>query len=470
MIVLRDYQAAGVNEIRKEFRKHSSVLYVAPTGAGKTVVFSFIAYNVVQKKKRVLILTHRKNLRGQASGELHNFGISHGIIAAGMPLSKAPVQVGTIQSVANRMNLLGQFDLVIVDEAHHAISKTWKQVLTVFLSTGAKVLGVTATPYRGDGAGLGEFFESLVPGPQPAELIEMGHLCQYRLFAPPQLISMEGITRKGSDFNWKDKETYNRVDKPAIYGDVIKHYARIAGGKRAIVFAVSVEHAKQFAYEFNSQGIPSEAMHGGMSESQIDGVVKRLEAGITLVSPSCDLVTEGFNCPAIEVGILARPTMSRSLYRQMIGRILRLAKGKTMATIIDHVGNVRMHGYPDDYDHYSLLGEERAKRGASSAREIAVSTCIRCYASFRPAPKCPNCGAEIETKGREIREVDGELVEITREAEKLTKKEEEKLARTEFQLIAIARRRGYQYPESWAKAKIREREMKLERERISQSN
>lgn len=468
MITLRDYQETGVNAIRVAFRTYDSVLYVAPTGAGKTVIFSYIAANVVLKKKRVLILTHRRNLRKQASGELHNFGISHGIIAAGMPLSKAPVQVGTIQSVSNRMNLIGKFDLIIVDEAHHAVSVTWKQVLRSFLSTGAKVLGVTATPYRGDGAGLGEMFEHLVPGPQPAELIDMGHLCEYRLFAPPQLVRMEGANRRGGDYNWKDQATYDRVDKPAIYGDVIKHYQKIAGGKRAIVFAVSVAHAKQFAYEFNSYGIPAEAIFGSMTEDQIDAVVKRFESGVTLVLLSCDLVTEGFNCPAAEVGILCRPTMSRALYRQMIGRILRLARGKRFAILIDHVGNVRMHGFPDDYDHYSLLGEEKEKRGGNGERETPVSTCVRCYASFRPAAKCPNCGFEQETRGRQIREIEGELVEYTREAEKLTKEEEEKRARTEFQLIAIGRRRGYQYPESWAKAKLREREAKLERERASQ--
>ncbi len=281
---------------------------------------------------------------------------------------------------------------------------------------------------------------------------------------------MEGISRKGSDFNWKDKETYNRVDKPAIYGSVIEHYARITRGLRAIVFAVSVEHAKQFAYEFNSGGIASEAIYGAMTDDQIDSATRRFEDGVSHVLTSCDLVTEGFNCPAAEVGILARPTMSRALYRQMIGRILRPSPGKSVATIIDHVGNVRMHGYPDDYDHYSLIGEEKAKRGGSSEREIPVSTCIRCYASFRPSPKCPNCGAEIETKGREIREVEGELIEITRDAEKVTKKQEEERARTEYQLIAIARRRGYQYPESWAKAKLRERDERLERERAGQSN
>lgn len=460
MITLRDYQQQGVAEIRAEFRKPNvnSVLYVAPTGAGKTVLFSYVAKSVTMLGNRVLVLVHRKELRKQASGEFLNFAVPHGIIANGMPVSKANVQVATIQGIARKIHLLGKFDLVVVDEAHHSVSKSWVEVLGHLVARGSKVLGVTATPYRGDGTGLGEFYDVLVPGPQPAELIEMGHLSPFKVYAPPTVLDLKGLRKSGDDYNRGELE--ERVDKPTITGDIVGHYLKLAKGKRAICFTVSIKHAQHLAAEFNRRGVTAEAIDGTMSDEQRDAIIGRFERGDTLILLSCDLVSEGFNCPAAEVGILGRPSLSRALVRQQIGRILRLSPGKEEAIIIDHVGNIAMHGFPDDPDIYSLMGKEKSKGGGTGGGGVTVSVCKKCFASFRPAPKCPNCGAEIETNGREIQEVAGELVEVDRVAQQKKRRIEEARAETLDELIALGTARGYQYPEAWAKHKIRAREAK----------
>jgi DNA repair protein RadD len=194
MIELRPYQERGVSEIRAALLagcRH--VLYVAPTGSGKTVLFLFIVTNALARGNRVLIIVHRQELIDQVTAALDAAGVMFGVIAGGYqerPLSK--VQVASVAALSHRLyRYADAFDLVIVDEAHHAIARSYRRVIEAMPK--AKVLGVTATPQRGDGRGLAPVFDHMVLGPDAAELIEAGHLSRFRVFVPEKFVNLSKV-------------------------------------------------------------------------------------------------------------------------------------------------------------------------------------------------------------------------------------------------------------------------------------
>jgi DNA repair protein RadD len=185
---LRPYQSDAVHRIRQAYRLegHRAVLFVLPTGGGKTVVFSHIAEQAAARGNRICVLVHRQELLRQASDSLTSLGVRHGLIAASRSMNlAAPVQVASVQTLARRLHKLpaGLFQLLVIDEAHHSNAGTWAKVLQHFAN--ARVLGVTATPCRSDGRGLGEWYSAMVLGPTPAELTEQGFLAAARVLAPP---------------------------------------------------------------------------------------------------------------------------------------------------------------------------------------------------------------------------------------------------------------------------------------------
>jgi DNA repair protein RadD len=455
MLTLRNYQSEGVQEIRQSYlNQNKAPLFVLPTGGGKTVVFSHISATTASRGKRVLILVHRIELLRQTSKALTKAGVHHGLVNPKYsPDLRAPVQVASVQTLVNRLDKIHPPDLIIIDEAHHVLAGTWRKILAAYPN--ARVLGVTATPCRGDGTGLGieagGVFDDLVMGPQVQDLIDMGYLVKPIIYAPKQKLDLTGIRTVRGDFDKKQVE--ERVDKPTITGDAVAHYNRICPGTPAVVFCVSVNHAQHVAEEFRRAGYRAYHADGTLEDDVRARILGGLGDGTVDVVTSCDLISEGTDIPAIGCAILLRPTQSLGLYIQQVGRALRPSEGKTAAIILDHVGNVLTHGLPEEYREWSLDGEaKRKKKKKDQEATIRVTQCMKCYAVHEPAPVCPHCGHIHEVKTKAPEQIEGELSQITEEQKAAMKRERVKevaKARTLEELERLAEARGYK--KGWAK-------------------
>ncbi|CAB4140278.1 SSL2 DNA or RNA helicases of superfamily II [uncultured Caudovirales phage] len=444
MIALRDYQQAMIDDAREAYRRGArSVLLNLPTGGGKTVTASHIVHSSAMKGKVCWWLCHRRELLAQASATFHSFDIPHSTIRSGHVADPmARVQVASIQTIANRLDDLPPPDFIVFDETHHIGAASWDKIFRRYPA--AKIMGLTATPWRLDGKGLGAWYQAMVSGPTPADLIASGSLSPFRLFAPAQP-DLSGVDTVAGDY--QRSALARAMDKPAIVGDAISHYRRLCSGKRAVAFAVGVDHSQNIAAEFRAAGIPAEHVDGSMSEAERDGAVERFRRGETLVLTNADLFGEGFDVPAIEAAILLRPTKSLSLYLQQVGRALRPMPGKDAAIILDHAGNSLVHGLPDDVRTWSL--EDRPKRAKGQASDSPVRQCTECFFVFRPAPVCPQCGHRHTAPVREIETVEGTLEEVRR-VEARQRRIEQGRADSFEALVELGRQRGYKNPAFWA--------------------
>jgi len=435
---LRPYQQQLITDIRLQYQLgHKSVLAVLPTGGGKTVCFSYIAEQAAIKGNRVCILVHRAELLDQASRSLTAMGVRHGRIAAGksMDLSHA-VQVASVQTLARRLHLLPRefFQLLVVDEAHHTTAGTWAKVIEHFHA--AKLLGVTATPIRSDGRGLGQHYQAMVQGPTAQQLTEQGFLATAKVLAPPGFDST-GLRKRMGDFDAKEAE--QRVG--TIMGDCLGHYRKHLPGQTAIAFCCSVAHAEAVATLFQSAGIAAASIDGSMDTTQRQQLLSNLGTGSLKVLTSCALIGEGVDVPSVGGCILLRPTASVALHLQMIGRCLRPQLGKR-AVVLDHVGNTLRLGHHLEERDWTLDGA--AKRDREAAPSVKV--CPTCFAtSISTAQICRECGHVFAPQERrELQQVDGELVEMAARQ----RKREQGSAQSLDDLRQLAQQRGYK--RGWA--------------------
>lgn len=466
MLSLFDYQQAAVDDLRGCFAQgFRAPLLVLPTGGGKTVIFTFMAMRAYQKGLRVLLLGHRRELIGQMSDALKRWQCPHGIVTPDAKPSSHAVQVGMVQTLANRVKLdrsgRYRFDLVIIDEAHHATQKsTWGKVLAH--NHGAKLLGVSATPCRLDGKGLGihaqGFFDSIVVGPSVSALIEQGRLARPVIYGPAQALDLDGVKKRGGDF--VTAQLVGAVDKSAITGDAVTHYRKHAHNRSAIAFTVTVEHAGHVVEQFKKAGYQAAVLTGSTPDKERSRMIRDLSNGSLQVLASCNVVSEGTDIPAVFAAILLRPTDSYALAMQQIGRALRCYPDKERAIILDHADNVRRHGMPTDAVEWSLDGlRKKNKKGAA-----LMKVCVECRAFLPIAARvCPGCGYEIQggaARTDSIVQRDGELMELSPEmvaAQRKQKIRELKSARTRDALVTLGESRHYKNPEYWADKILEER-------------
>lgn len=439
MINLRDYQTDIVTGCREAFRAgQRKVLVQLATGGGKTVLGSFMVHGSSQKRDLTCWwLVHRRELITQASRTFTAMGISHGTIAGGYasdPFNR--VQVGSIQTIARRLDDLPPPDMIVFDETHHIGAAQWSEIFDRYPD--AYVLGLTATPWRLDGRGLGTWYGEMIQGPTVADLIDRGSLSPYRLFAP-SVPDMAGVETQGGDY--KQRSLAAIMDKPSITGDAVQHYQQFCAGKRAVAFAVSIEHSQHVAAQFLAAGIPAEHVDGSMDIGSRDAAVARFVSGETLILSNAELFGEGFDVPAIEAAILLRPTKSLSLYLQQVGRALRPCEGKVQAIILDHAGNSLTHGLPDDEREWTL--EDRPKRRSAAKSDSPVRQCMKCFRVYRPQQKCPGCGHHTAPTPREIEQKAGQLVEIEAARAKRDRWIEERDCDTLDDWQRLAAKRGY---------------------------
>jgi DNA repair protein RadD len=444
---LRGYQDEIVAEVRAHMRAGvKSILVQSPTGSGKTVLVAYMLATAAAKNMDSVFCVHRRELVKQSIRTFNEVGVQHGVISAGFEPDPRPrVQVASVQTLARRVSGLRRPRLFVWDESHHLAAGSWTDIYRAFPD--AFHIGLTATPERLDGQGLGKYFGVMVRGPSVAWLIEHKFLSPYKLYAPGTA-DLAGVHTRMGDF--AKNEAAAAVDKPTITGDAIKHYLKFAGGKRAVLFAVSVEHSKHVVQQFRAAGIAAEHVDGETDADSRDAAIRRFASGETLVLSNVELFGEGFDLPAIEAAILLRPTQSLGLYLQQVGRALRPSPGKSHAIILDHVGNCERHGLPDDEREWSLDGASARKKGEGST--VKVKLCPKCFAAQPPGPpRCRHCGFTFPAAPRVVEEKEGELVELDPEAIRRKRAVEQSGANSLEDLIALGVQRGYKKPEAWAK-------------------
>ena len=433
----RPYQQELHNGIYSSLDKVDNTLAVLPTGGGKTVVMS----NVVKDWDygKICAIAHRKELVGQIAMALAINGVSHSIIGpkelvkyvVGRQRNKlgthlhdtnarvTVASVDTLRSPSRRENLQQWRQTVglwIIDEAHHVVAGN-KWGTTVDLFPNAKGLGFTATPCRADGLGLGSHadgvFDDMVVGPQMRDLINMGYLCDYRIFCPETYMPIEGGVGSSGDYSTHQLKMASQ--KSQIVGDVIQSYEQYCRGKSTVVFATDVETASEMAANYNAAGHRAEVVSALTKDVIRTEVLDRFERRQIDIIVNVDLLGEGFDCPGIEALIMARPTESYGLYCQQFGRALRILDGKDWAFIIDHVGNVVRHGLPDAPRLWSLDARERSPKRVNLDDEIPLRYCVACTQPYsRILVGCPYCGHVPEPDSRGRPEfVDGDMFEVS---------------------------------------------------------
>ena len=443
LIQLRPYQQQLDADITSAFNTGArAVLGVLPTGGGKSVVISERVARAHMNGARQCVIAHRTELVAQMSLHIGRRGIRHALIAPKNVIAQtikehratfngqsfivptANCSVGGVDTILARSESLEnwafQIDNWTIDEAHHVLQRNkWGKVAAMFHN--ARGLGVTATPSRADGMGLGAHhdgvFEAMVEGPSMRQLIDQGALCDYEIAAPESdfLIEDEAITKTG-DYS----HTKMRVasEKSQIVGDVVQEYCKRAYGKRSIVFATDVETSNRMAAQFNDAGIPTASVSAKTPGDVRAEYIQRFRQGKFWVLVNVDLFGEGFDVPAVEVVQMARPTASLGVFLQQFGRALRLMDGKEIGLIIDHVSNYKRHGLPDMPRVWTLDRRDRRAKREPHPEEIPLTACRECsrpYERFHKA--CPYCGHEpvIEGGGRTVEQVDGDLVLLDRD-------------------------------------------------------
>lgn len=383
------------------------VLVVLPTGSGKTVVASRLVLDAVRAGERVLFLAHRRELINQAHAQLLRAGIDTdqiGVIMGNDTRSSpnAVVQVASIDSLRRRD--CPPADLVIVDEAHRALAGSYRRVIEMYPQ--AWHVGLTATPYRLDGQGLGDVYNEIVAVARPSELIRAGRLVAPVVYTVPKekLPDLDGVRPVAGDYNLGALS--RAVNQKALVGNIVDEWLRLAEGRRTVVFAVSVEHSLSIVERFVAAGVTAEHLDGSTTTEERDAILGRLQSGETKVVSNCMVLAEGWDMPCCKCLVLARPTQSLSLHIQQSGRISRPWRG-VCPIILDHAANTLTHGLPHQDREFSLGGVAPAGGAGGGIR-----ACKNCQAlNLAGDPFCPGCGCSnaSATRPKLLSEVEGEL-------------------------------------------------------------
>lgn len=462
--LLRPRQVSAIDNVSLAY-KHGfkSPVLVAPTGFGKTHTSAEIIRRALAKGKRIWFLAHLREILQATSAKLNAEGIHHGWISAGnISDRRRAVQVCMVQTLVRRLDRYEPPDFLIVDEAHLAVANTYQEIFKwakagpkFWQPGGAFLLHLTATPQRLDGRGLSEISDTLIPTCSTQELIDEGLLSPIRYYAP-QTVDLSGVASRGGDF--AQDQLAKLMDKPRITGSAVAEYRKVAHGRPAVAFCVSIEHAQHVAAEFAAAGYRSTAISGESDPVVRDAALQGLQQGRLDVVCNCALWVAGVDAPAIACIIMLAPTQSLTKYLQSVGRGLRTHPGKDCCVILDHAGNLARHGAPTSVRDWSLEATQK-KKGAKKS-EISVKTCPSCFATVASAATDCSCGHHFQPVARVIEEVDGELQAVDLQAQRVEQRREQGRAQSEQDLVAIGRARGIKRPELWARHVLRARHAK----------
>lgn len=446
-IILRPYQTQAIEQMRALMRKGcKSILYQGSTGSGKTCLTAHMLHTAAGKGMRSLFVVHRRELIKQSAEAFDKEGLKYGVISSGFNENvRELVQLGSIQTLVKRFRRIGAPKLIVWDECHHLAARSWTSLFKYFPDSFQ--IGLSATPARLDGQGLGTFFKEIIQGPSVQTLISQGYLSPYKLYAPMR-VSTEGVHTKMGDY--VKSELQGVMDRPSITGDAVQHYRKYADGKRALVFCVSIQHSQHVAAQFQAAGYLAQHVDGETPTEERDETMDKFKKGSIQILTSVEIFGEGVDVPALECVILLRPTQSLGLYLQQVGRSLRPAPGKREATILDAVGNCERHGLPDEDREWSIEGTQRPSPKEQGSN-IHVRICPSCFGAMGSTlPTCKFCGFTFEVTPREVREKEGELTEVDREALARDRRRDQGQAESLEALYRLGVARKYRYPRRWA--------------------
>lgn len=442
IIKLRQDQQDLKNAIYSDWNNGvKNVLGVLSTGGGKSIIVSDIILDGAKLNMQQAVIAHRNELVSQMSTHIANRGIPHRIIGADTTVAqivrqhrkqygRSFVNPSALTAVVGVDTLIARRDQLkdwarqtcrwVIDEAHHVlVENKWGKAVEMFPL--AQGLGVTATPLRADGKGLGRNFDGVFDtmriGLDMRNLIAIGALSDFEIVCPESdmIVDESEVSASG---DWSNKKLRTAAKKSHIVGDVVGAYCQYAYMKQAICFATDVETAGEIAAKFNAAGIHAAALSANTNLAVREKYIDEFKTGKLSVLVNVDLFDEGFDVPACQVVIMARPTASLGKYRQMVGRALRVAVGKPYGLIIDHVSNVVRHKLPDKNIAWSLGRRDKRGKQDKDPDEIPLTVCKHCtkpYERFRIA--CPYCGKSPplpEPRDRTIAMVEGDLILLDR--------------------------------------------------------
>jgi len=416
-IEVRDFQETVKAECRKAIgRGKKKILIQAPTGAGKTVIAAGIIKSAEEKGNPVLFFAHRRELIHQCADKLSAFGVRHGIVMAGEERDVyAGTQIASVDTFRARVIQRQRIEwpdakIVFIDEAHRSMSPTYLEVIDHYAHKGSVVIGLSATPVRGDGRGLGHVYEEMIHAPTVPELIKTGYLVPPVHYVP-SIPDLTGVRTTAGDYNAADLE--KALNRRELIGDVLSNWIRFARHRKTIVFASGVDHSIALSLAFKEAGIRAAHIDANTPEHERGEILDNLRDGKIQVICNCMVLTEGFDEPSLSCVVLARPTKNKGLYVQMGGRGLRPSEGKTDCIVLDHAGCTYRHGTLDSHMDWSL--DTRKKREADikaerAERDKTQITCQECHAVYAGQLRCPMCGHMPEKFGHMIVAKDGTLV------------------------------------------------------------
>lgn len=454
MTDLRLYQARDIERVEQA----RNPLYVLPTGGGKTVVANSLTERAIERGERVLMLTHRREILRQTSLKMP---LEHGLIQSGLNVDLGyPVQIASVATIYARCIRTDKLplpaaNLIIVDEAHHIAARTWQAIIDAYPN--ARRVGLTATPCRSDGRGLGNYFDERVLGPQIPELIAQKYLVPTTYYAPA-VPDLKGVETRNGDYVVSQLSA--RMDRPDLIGDIASNWFKYGQRRRTIVFCVDVAHSVHVRDEFIKAGINAEHVDGSTPKAERDAILTRLASGETTIVSNCAVLGEGFDCPPVGCIVLARPTKQLGLFRQMAGRGLRPAPGKNNLILIDHAGAVYRHGLLEDEVNWTLDTTKRAENPSQNERDrVAICRmieCSQCGALRKGGEPCPHCGFMPKRRPDAIVFRDGELARVDRQQRKPERiSDPAERIRWHGMLTYIAAERGYRA--GWVAHKFKEK-------------
>ena len=367
-----------------------------------------IARRTTKNNNRVMFLIHRKEVLDQAVKTFRNQGVNPDLLTAGM-----------VQTLTRRVDKLPIPNVILVDEAHHALAKSYQRILKQFPK--AIVLLFTATPHRTGRTQLDQIADDIIVGQSIHELTDKGFLAPFRYFQPPNDFDSKLLKRSSTgDFT---NESMQEAMSTKIFGHIVKQYKRIADGMQAVVYTYSIDSAVEIARKFNSEGISAVEVDGTTPKEKRDLAVRKFREQEIKILVNVNLFTEGVDLPNVDCVIMARPTASLALYLQFSMRCLNPRPGKT-AIIIDHANNFKQFGYPDDDRDWKKAIKSGRQKSKSLLTDsgISITTCDYCFAVVKASEvkngKCPICGKPIKVhEAKPVSDVD--LVEATKERQNL---------------------------------------------------
>ena len=413
-----------------------------------------IARRTTNNGKRVMFLIHRKEVLQQAVKTFDKQGVNRNLLTAGM-----------VQTLTRRVDKLPTPSVILVDEAHHALAKSYQNILNRFPK--AIILLFTATPHRTGRVQLDQIADDIIVGQSIHELTEKGFLAPFRYFQPPGDFD-SSLLKRGSTGDFTN-DSMQQAMSTKIFGHIVKQYKRIATGMQAVVYTYSIDSAIKIAAEFNSEGISAVEVDGTTSKEKRALAVRKFRDQEIKILVNVNLFTEGVDLPNVDCVIMARPTASLALYLQFSMRCLNPRPGKT-AIIIDHANNFKQFGYPDDDRDWKQAIKSGKQKSKSLLKDpgMSIVTCDYCFAVVKASEvkdgKCPICGKPIKVhEAKPISDVD--LVEATRERKARIKQIIQDQVMTNIvdkpvselkslsELQAYARLHGYKPGWAWYQAK-----------------